>query len=162
MSVRARAWALAGTLCAVVVAADQAAKAAIEAHLVLGEDVEVFGPLSLTFTQNRGLAFGIVGDTGVPLVLIGLATLGVVAFLFARNVTRPGVWVGTGLVAGGAIGNLADRIRADAVTDYVDLGAWPAFNLADVAITCGVFLLAFIYIRDAERKPETEQGRGGG
>ena len=48
------------------------------------------------------------------------------------------MWVAAGLLAGGALGNLADRIRADAVTDYIAIGSWPAFNLADVAVTAGV------------------------
>ncbi len=51
------------------------------------------------------------------------------------------MWVAAGLLAGGALGNLADRVRADAVTDYIQIGSWPAFNLADVAITAGVLLL---------------------
>jgi signal peptidase II len=52
------------------------------------------------------------------------------------------MWVAVGLLAGGALGNLADRIRAEAVTDYVDIFSWPPFNLADVSITLGVVLLA--------------------
>jgi len=64
------------------------------------------------------------------------------------------MWVATGLLAGGAIGNLADRVRAGAVTDYVDLPPWPPFNLADVAITAGVLLLVFLYLREAERERE--------
>jgi signal peptidase II len=141
-------------LAALILAADQAAKAAIEAHLVPGEDVDVLGPLGLTLSHNRGVAFGIAGGAGAPLVVVTLVALGVVGFLFARNPVRPGMWIATGLLAGGAIGNLSDRIRADAVTDYVDLPPWPPFNLADVAITAGVLLLVFLYLRDAEREPE--------
>jgi signal peptidase II len=63
------------------------------------------------------------------------------------------MWVATGLLAGGAIGNLVDRIRADAVTDFIDLPSWPAFNLADAAITVGVIVLILIYLREAEREP---------
>ena len=63
------------------------------------------------------------------------------------------MWVAAGLLAGGAIGNLADRIRADAVTDFVDLPPWPPFNLADVAITAGVLLLVFLYLRDVDAEP---------
>jgi signal peptidase II len=63
------------------------------------------------------------------------------------------MWVAAGLVAGGAIGNLIDRVRAGQVTDFLDIGSWPAFNLADVAITCGVVLLALLYLRDAEAEP---------
>jgi signal peptidase II len=150
VSASARAWSLAGALGAIVVAADQAAKAAIEAHLVPGEDVDVLGPLGLTLSHNRGVAFGLAGGAGAPLILITLVALGVVAYLFARNPVRPGMWVAAGLLAGGALGNLADRVRADAVTDYVDLPPWPPFNLADMAITAGVLLLVFLYLRDAE------------
>jgi signal peptidase II len=153
VSAASRAWCLAGALCGIVLLVDQAAKAAIEAHLVPGEHVDVLGPLGLTLSHNNGVAFGLAGGTGVPLVLTTLAALGVVAYLFARNPTRPGMWVAAGLLAGGAIGNLADRIRADAVTDFVDLPPWPPFNLADVAITAGVLLLVFLYLRDADAEP---------
>jgi lipoprotein signal peptidase len=152
----ARAWSLAGALCGLIVATDQAAKAAVEANLVPGEQVEVLGPLSLTLSHNRGVAFGLAGGAGGGLVLVSLFALGVIAYLFARNATKPGMWVAVGLLAGGALGNLADRVRADAVTDYIDVGSWPAFNLADVMITCGVVLLVFLYLREAE------PGGGGG
>jgi signal peptidase II len=150
----ARAWRLAGALCGLVVLADQAAKAAIEAHLVPGEQVEVLGPLELTLSHNRGVAFGLAGGAGVPLVLVALVALAVIGFLFARAPTRPGMWIAAGLLAGGALGNLADRARSDAVTDFIDLPPWPPFNLADIAITAGVILLVFIYLRDAEPEPE--------
>lgn len=149
----ARAWSLAGALCAVVVAADQAAKAAIEASLVTGEEVDVLGPLGLTLAHNRGVAFGLAGGGGVPLVLFALAALAVIAYLFARDPARPGVWIAAGLLGGGAIGNLVDRIDSGSVTDYVDLSPWPPFNLADVAITAGVLLLVALYWRDLERRP---------
>jgi signal peptidase II len=151
VSAAARAWCRAGALAGIVVAADQAAKAVIEANLVPGEDVDVLGPLGLTLSHNRGVAFGIAGGAGVRLVLFTLVALAVIVFLFARNPTRPWMWVATGLLAGGALGNLADRVRADAVTDFIDLPPWPPFNLADVCITCGVVLLVFIYLREAER-----------
>jgi signal peptidase II len=144
-----RAWCLAAALCALVLAADQVAKAAVEANLVLGEQVEVLGPLELTLSHNRGVAFGLAGGGGALLIAFGLAALGVVGYLFARNPTRPWLWLATGLVAGGALGNLADRIRADAVTDYIDVLSWPPFNLADVAITAGVVVLVVLYLRDA-------------
>jgi signal peptidase II len=150
VSATARAWLLAGLLCVGVVGADQAAKAAVEANLVPGEQVDVWGPLGLTLSHNRGVAFGLAGGAGVPLILFAALALAAVGYLFARDTARPGMWVATGLLAGGAIGNLVDRVRADAVTDYVDLGAWPPFNLADVAITAGVLLMAALYLRDPE------------
>lgn len=155
MSASARAWSLAGALAAIVLVADQIAKAAIEARLVPGEQVDVLGPLGLTLSHNRGVAFGLAGGAGAPLIVLTVAALGVVAYLFARNPTRPGMWVAAGLLAGGAVGNLVDRVRAGEVTDYVDLSPWPAFNLADVAISLGVLVLVFLYLREAEREPES-------
>ncbi|HEV2857568.1 MAG TPA: signal peptidase II [Solirubrobacterales bacterium] len=157
----ARAWSLAGVVCGLVFAADQAAKAAIEAHLVPGQYEEVLGPLELTLSHNRGVAFGLAGGAGVKLVLVTALALGVIAFLFSRNPQRPGMWVAVGLLAGGAVGNLADRIRADAVTDFIAVGSWPPFNLADVSITFGVLLLVYFYLRDAEQE-EAAQPEGGG
>jgi len=153
VSAAARACWLAAGLCALVVAADQTAKAVAEANLVLGEEVDVLGPLGLTLSHNRGVAFGLAGGAGAPLILTTLLALGVVVYLFVRDPGRPGMWVATGLVAGGAIGNLIDRLRADAVTDYVDLSPWPPFNLADVAITLGVIGLVYLYLRDSARDP---------
>jgi signal peptidase II len=152
----ARAWSLAGALCGLVFAADQAAKAAVEANLVPGEKIELLGPIGLTLAHNRGVAFGLAGGAGIGLVLLGLAALAVIAYLFSRDATASGTWAAVGLLAGGALGNLADRVRADEVTDYVDIGSWPAFNLADVAITCGVVLLVLIYLRDS--KPGADGG----
>jgi signal peptidase II len=150
VSTAARAWALAGVLCAVVVAADQAIKAAIESHLVPGEEVDVLGPLGLTLAHNKGVAFGLAGGAGIGLVLLTAAALALIAFVFSRDPERSGMWIATGLLAGGALGNLIDRLAAGEVTDYIDIGSWPAFNLADVAITIGVLLMVLIYLRDAE------------
>jgi signal peptidase II len=155
VSAGARAWSLAGALAAAVLVADQISKAVIEARLVPGEQVDVLGPLGLTLSHNRGVAFGLAGGAGAPLILITVVALGVIAYLFARNPTRPGMWVATGLLAGGAIGNLVDRVRAGEVTDFVDLSPWPAFNIADVAITLGVIVLVFLYSREIEREPES-------
>lgn len=154
MSATARAWSLAGVLCAVIVAADQAAKERIEADLVPGEVVDVLGPLKLTLAHNTGVAFGLAGGAGVGLVLVTLGALALIGYLFSRKPERPWMWVAVGLLAGGALGNLVDRIRADAVTDYVDVGSWPPFNLADVAITSGVVLLVLLYLLDAEAESD--------
>ncbi|MDX6635133.1 MAG: signal peptidase [Solirubrobacterales bacterium] len=156
MSTTARAWALAGILCGVVVASDQAVKAAIEAHLFPGEEVDVLGPLGLTLSHNTGVAFGLAGGAGVGLVLVTLAALALIAYVFGRDPERRGMWVAVGLLAGGALGNLIDRLAAGEVTDYIDLGSWPPFNLADIAITVGVVLMVLIYLRAAE--PGAERG----
>jgi len=146
-----RAWVLAGVLCALVVVLDQVAKALVEANLVAGEHVDVLGPLGLTLAHNRGVAFGLASGGGAVLVALTLVALIFVAVLFARNPTKPGMWIAVGLLAGGALGNLIDRVRVGEVTDYVDLLSWPPFNLADVAVTLGVVVLALTYIGEAER-----------
>jgi signal peptidase II len=145
-----RAWRLAGALCGLIVVLDQAAKAAVEAHLVPGEEVELLGPASLTLSHNSGVAFGLASGGGTRLVLLTVLALAVVGYVFARNPARPGMWAAASLLAGGALGNLADRVRADAVTDYIQIGSWPAFNLADVAVTAGVLLLALAYVREPQ------------
>jgi signal peptidase II len=144
----ARAWRLALALCGVVVAADQGSKAAIESSLVPGERVSVLPGLHLTDVHNKGIAFGLAGGGGAGLIVLTMAALALILFLFARNSTRPGIWVAVGLLAGGAFGNLADRVRIDSVTDFIDLPIWPAFNLADVAIVLGVAGLALVFMEE--------------
>ncbi|HSS33693.1 MAG TPA: signal peptidase II [Solirubrobacterales bacterium] len=150
-----RAWWLAGVLCVAVVIVDQIVKAVIEDRIVLGEKVDLLGPLKLTLSHNEGVAFGLAGGSGAPLVIVTVLALGVVLYLFSRNPARPLMWIATGLLAGGAVGNLIDRIRAGAVTDFIELPHWPPFNLADCAISVGVVLLVLIYLREAERAPES-------
>jgi signal peptidase II len=147
----ARAWRLAGALCLLVVALDQVAKAVIEANLFAGERVEVIGPLDLTLAHNEGVAFGLASSGGALLIALTLAALVFVGVLFARDPARPGMWIAVGLLAGGALGNLIDRVRVGEVTDFVDVLGWPPFNLADVAITLGVAVLALSYVAEAER-----------
>ena len=146
-----RAWGLAAALAVVVLILDQIAKSIVEHHIVLGEQVDVLGPLKLTLSHNEGVAFGLADGGGVLLVAITLIALGVVLWLFARDPLRPGMWVATGLLTGGAVGNLVDRIRHGHVTDFIELPHWPPFNLADCGITCGVIILLVIYVREAER-----------
>lgn len=145
---RARAWRFVGALCGLVVALDQATKALVERHLVPGQSVEVLGPIELTVAHNSGVAFGLASGGGTRLIVLTVLALAIIGFLFWHNPTRPGMWISAGLLAGGALGNLADRVRADAVTDYVQVGSWPAFNLADVAVTAGVVVLAISYLRE--------------
>jgi signal peptidase II len=145
---RARAWRLALALSGIVVAADQGSKAAIESELVPGQQVEVIPGLDFTNVHNEGIAFGLAPGGGALLVCLTLAALGLILVLFARNAERPGIWVAMGLLAGGAFGNLADRIRIDSVTDFIELPVWPAFNLADIAIVFGVAGLALVFMEE--------------
>jgi signal peptidase II len=146
-----RAWLLAAALAVLVLVIDQVAKDIVEHHIVLGEQVDVLGPLKLTLSHNEGVAFGLAHGGGILLVAISLVALAVVLYLFSRDPARPGMWVATGLLAGGAFGNLIDRVRHGHVTDFIELPHWPPFNLADCGITCGVVILLIIYVREAER-----------
>ncbi|HKI66410.1 MAG TPA: signal peptidase II [Solirubrobacterales bacterium] len=152
MSPARRACLRAAALGLLVIALDQSAKAAIEAHLLAGEHVDVLGPLELTLAHNSGVAFGLASGGGIALVALTLAALGFVGVLFARDPGRPWMWVAVGLLAGGALGNLIDRVRADAVTDFIDVLSWPPFNLADVAIVLGVVVLALSYMGEPEKR----------
>jgi len=146
-----RAWLLAGALCGAVLVLDQVIKAVVEGELVPGEQVDLVGPLGLTLAHNQGVAFGLAGGSVLPLIAFAVLALAFVGFLLARNATVPGIWVAVGLVAGGALGNLADRLRSGEVTDYIEVGSWPPFNLADVAITVGVAIFALIFLREDRR-----------
>jgi signal peptidase II len=129
------------TLIGVVVAVDQVTKQIVVSSIGKGEPVEVMFGLELANVRNKGVAFGLLaGDKGFVLLL----TLGALALLlayFAVNPGRPGLWAAVGLISGGALGNLADRLRIEAVIDFLDPPIWPAFNLADIAIVVGVALL---------------------
>jgi len=146
----ARAWRLAGALAILMIALDQGVKALVEANLVTGEQVDVLGPLTLTLAHNSGVAFGLASGGGAALIALTVIALGFVVALFARNPTRRGMWLAVGLLAGGAVGNLIDRVRVGAVTDYIDVLSWPPFNLADVAITLGVVVLALSYLAEGK------------
>lgn len=132
---------------------DQISKALIRHHLVPGEIAALAGPLDLTHVNNYGVAFGFAGGGGVGIVVVTVAILLALGVAFARNQDRRMIWIPTGLIAGGAIGNLIDRIRIGSVTDFVKFPHWPAFNVADMAITVGVVVFAFILLRE---EPETE------
>jgi signal peptidase II len=134
----------AAALAAGIVALDQLTKAIVRGSIARGERNAVFPGVELVNTRNRGVAFGLFENGGaVVAVVTALALLALVVF-FALNRNRAYAWVPTGLLIGGAIGNLIDRARGDGVTDFVKLPLWPAFNVADVAITFGVLSLVYV------------------
>jgi signal peptidase II len=130
------AWRRALAACGAVVLVDQVTKAIVVSSLADGQRESVVLGIELTNTANRGLAFGIGQGRGFVLA-VTIVALALVLVWFAIDPRRPGLALSVGLLAGGALGNLADRVRASAVTDFIDLPLWPAFNLADVAITLG-------------------------
>jgi signal peptidase II len=140
MSEAIAAWRRALTVCGAVVLVDQVAKAIVVSSLAVDQHESLVLGFSITNTPNSGFAFGLGG--GQELVLaVTIAALALVVLWFAVDPGRPGLWLAVGLLAGGALGNLADRVRTDAVTDFIDPPLWPTFNLADVAITLGAAVL---------------------
>jgi signal peptidase II len=141
--------------CGAVVALDQGTKALATSLVDRGDRVEVLPFLAFENVRNKGVAFGLGGD--ISAVLIGatiVLLVGLLVFLAFRGGGGWLVWLPAALLLGGALGNLADRVRDGAVTDFIDLPLWPTFNLADVAITAGVLLL----LLDVERS-ESERKR---
>lgn len=139
-------------IAAVVVATDQITKLWVRTHVDLNEVVPIFGCLSLTYVRNTGAAFGLFADQAFLLILI--AGVGLIAvLLFYRYLSRATILgnLALGLVFGGAVGNLIDRFRLGYVTDFIDVRLWhdfhwPAFNVADSAITVGIIaLVVFIF-----------------
>lgn len=139
---------------------DQLTKAAIEARIPLHTSVTIVdGFFDLTHVKNRGAAFGLFASIESPfraLLLNAVAFLvfvGILVYAFRSSPGSTRLQVGLALILGGAVGNLMDRVRLGSVTDFLDfsIGAyrWPAFNVADSAITIGVLLLAL----DIWRKP---------
>jgi signal peptidase II len=142
---------------AIVVAADQALKAAIVSNLFLGERVEVLPGFALVSVRNNGIAFDLLSDANEFVVLaVTLAALAILLAVFARNSTGRFGWLGVGLIVGGALGNLIDRVRDGAVVDFIKIDLWPAFNLADTTITVGIVVL----VLGALRRDPSEQGEG--
>ena len=142
--------------CGVIVAVDQGTKALATSLVTRGDRVEVLPFLAFENVRNKGVAFGIGGD--ISAVFIGatiIVLLGFLVYLALRGGTGWLVWLPAALLIGGALGNLADRARDGAVTDFINLPLWPTFNLADVAIVVGVLLLLLDVERSEKRRKDS-------
>jgi signal peptidase II len=135
-------WLALALVAGAAIGADQLTKEIVRSALELGRQVEILGPFSLHHVQNSGIAFGLFSSaTAVVIVVTTLAVAAMLAF-FARSGQRhPKLPVALGLVIGGSVANLLDRVRLGHVTDFLDFERWPAFNLADTFIVVGVALL---------------------
>jgi signal peptidase II len=136
----------------VVLTADQATKriivAAIGPDQVRHQIEIVNGWLALAYAENRGAAFGLFAGLAPVLTIVSLAILVGLFVHYAREPAPP-LWqtLALGAVAGGAFGNLADRLRLGYVVDFLAVGAWPNFNLGDSAITLGMLTLIWGWTR---------------
>jgi signal peptidase II len=139
-----RAWARTALVLVAVVILDQVTKALVRHGIDEGASNSVFPAVSLVHVRNKGVAFGFFSGGGwiVP-AITGIALAALVTY-FVLHPERSGLWLATGLLLGGAIGNVIDRIRDGAVTDFIKLPHWDAFNVADMAITFGVLTLLWV------------------
>ncbi|NUT56698.1 MAG: signal peptidase II [Thermoleophilia bacterium] len=132
-------------LAAIVVAAvlaDQVTKQVVARALALGEEVQIAGPFSIHHVHNSGIAFGFFASATSIVIAVTAVAVGWMLLFFSRSGSRhPVLPVALGLVLGGSLGNLLDRVRLGYVTDFLDFRFWPAFNLADVFIVVGVAAL---------------------
>jgi signal peptidase II len=158
LSVRARPWTRAGLVLAVVIVLDQVTKALVRSGLSPGEEDPVLPAVKLVHVRNSGVAFGAFEGGGAIVVALVAGALAALLFYFATHSQRPLVWLPTGLLLGGAVGNIIDRVRDGAVTDFVKLPAWPAFNVADVSITFGVLALLLVLERGDHGEARSRPG----
>ena len=148
---RLGAWGRVALVAAGVVALDQATKALVRATIDQGDREAVFPGVEIVHTRNTGVAFGALAGGGVVVTVVIVLALGALLAYFATHVRRPLVWLPTGMLLGGAIGNVIDRARSGAVTDFVQLPlGFPPFNVADMSITFGVVVLLYVLERHDE------------
>jgi signal peptidase II len=149
----ARAWVSAGAVLVLVVGLDQLTKHLVRNDIVAGEEKRFLPGVELVNTRNHGVAFGFLpGSHAGVTILIGLAVL-VLLVYFARHARNRMIWLPTGMLIGGALGNIIDRANEGAVTDFVKLPlGWPPFNLADASITIGILIL-FLVIDHSRKEP---------
>jgi signal peptidase II len=143
-TVRATAFARAGLVAGIVLILDQVTKHTIAAGIAAGGEKKFLPGVTLVHVRNSGVAFSIFSGGGTLVLVFTLVALAVLVGYFARRPERPMLWLPTGMLVGGAVGNLIDRIGSGAVTDWIKLPHWPAFNVADVSITFGVLVLLWV------------------
>jgi signal peptidase II len=151
-----------GGLAAVVAAAlagDQITKHVVTSRLSLDQSSHVLGPLEIHRVENSGIAFGLfTSATSAVIALTGVAVVWMLVY-FARSGSRhPLIPAGLGLLIGGSVSNLVDRVRLGHVTDFIDFRWWPAFNLADSFIVIGVAILLTALL-GTDRRPKQVQRR---
>ena len=152
-------WIALAAVAAAALGADQLTKQIISSRLALDEEVHVLGPLSIHHVQNSGIAFGLFASaTSIVIVVTGIAVLWMLLFFGRSGARHPVLPAALGLVIGGSVSNLVDRVRLGHVTDFLDLRFWPAFNLADSFIVIGVAILLYTLVA-AEREPRRPRVR---
>jgi signal peptidase II len=143
-SLRVAAFARAALVAGIVLILDQVTKHTIATGIAAGEQKKFLPGVDLVHVRNTGVAFSLFSGGGTLVLVFTLAALALLIAYFMRRPERPLLWLPTGMLTGGAIGNLIDRIANGAVTDFIKLPHWPAFNVADMSITFGVLTLLWV------------------
>jgi len=152
-------------LAALVLVADQLTKAWLTSFLAPGESVRVVDDLlRLVHGQNAGGLFGLLQGQALPFALVSLVVVGLIVGYHARSGRNPYLSVTLGLLLGGALGNLLDRLRLGYVVDFVDAGIgsvrWYTFNVADAAISLAILLLLAASLFPSLARRLGAEGRG--
>ncbi len=145
-------------LAVVVVILDQWSKYYVQTQMSLGMSIPVIPEIfHLTYILNPGAAFGILENQRFFFVIIAVAMIAIVIYLYPRLPSKPLLLrLGIGLMAGGAVGNVIDRIKTGYVVDFFDFRIWPIFNIADIAIVIGVSCIVYTLIFTEEKKDEAD------
>jgi signal peptidase II len=142
LSAERRQWIGLAVVALAAVIADQLTKHVVASQIRLDTAVKLIGPFSIRHVQNSGIAFGLFSSaTAIVIVLTTIAVVWMFVFFARSGARHPALPVALGLLIGGSVSNLVDRVRLGYVTDFLDLRWWPAFNLADTSIVVGVFIL---------------------
>lgn len=140
-----RGWVKLLVVAAVVLGLDQLTKALVRGSMTLGERRRVIGGLlDITYVHNKGVAFGALAGGGAIVAALTGVALGAIVVYFVMRSRTAYLWLPVGMLLGGALGNLLDRARDGAVTDFIDPVLWPAFNVADSCIVLGVLGLLWV------------------
>jgi signal peptidase II len=128
-------------------AADQLTKVVVASQLALGDAVDIAGPFRIHHVRNTGIAFGLFSNSTSIVIVLTTGAIAALLVFYGRSARRhPLLPTAVGLVVGGSVSNLVDRLRLGHVTDFLDLDYWPAFNLADTFIVVGVGLLFLSFV----------------
>lgn len=147
-------WLALALVAGAVVAADQLTKQLVVSTVGLNEHVAVVGPFSIRHVHNSGIAFGLFSSATGMVAFLTVVAVAAMLVVFHRSARRHGALpVALGLVLGGSLANLLDRVRLGYVVDFLDLEFWPAFNLADTAIVVGVALLFLGFVAADRTSP---------
>lgn len=152
--IRGAAFARAAGVLVVVVGLDQLTKHTVAAGIAPGETHKFLPLVDLVHVRNTGVAFGFLSGGGSIVLAFTLVALTVLVGYLALRPDRPWLWLPTGMLIGGAVGNLIDRISTGSVIDFIKLPDWPAFNVADMSITFGVF--ALLWVLEGKRTDQRE------